>query len=115
MITATAGLIQQTAPHAHIGEVKLLCDVSVYNHQAVTLTSQQPILCSTSSQTDITFISPFSINQIANDKKCVHFYTGFDDYDTLVICYEFLGPCVHHLQWHHTMWYNQLCIKIVRC
>ena len=88
-----------SAPDAHIGEVKLLCDVSVNTHQGVTITSQQPIVCSTSCQTDINFISPFSIDQIANDKKRVRFYTGFDDYDTLMICYRFLGPCVHHLQY----------------
>ena len=38
--------------------------------------------------------SPFSIEQIAEDEKLVRFYTGFKDYDTLIICYDL---CTHHL------------------
>ena len=58
----------------------------------------------TYTQTDSTgvnSVSPFNIEMIADSKELVHFYTGFDDYDNLMICYNFLGPwhCVRNLQY----------------
>ena len=38
----------------------------------------------------------------AEDEKLVRFYTGFEDYDTLVICYDFFGPCIHCLRYWST-------------
>ena len=43
-----------------------------------------------SCQTDC-LVTAFRIEQIANDNKLVHFYTGFEDYEKLMICYKFLG------------------------
>ena len=44
-------------------------------------------------------VTVFRIEQIANDNKLVHFYTGFEDYEKLMICYKFLGPCVNQLSY----------------
>ena len=44
-------------------------------------------------------VTAFRIEQIANDNKLVHFYTGFEDYEKLMICYKFLGPCVSQLSY----------------
>ena len=44
-------------------------------------------------------VTAFRIEQIANDNKLVHFYTGFEDYEKLIICYKFLGPCVSQLSY----------------
>ena len=44
-------------------------------------------------------VPPFSIELIADNDKLVRFYTGFEDYNTLMICYNFLGRSVHHLQY----------------
>ena len=53
-----------------------------------------------SSQTILKSCVPqFSIELIADDDKLVRFYTGFEDYDTLMMCYNFLGPSVHRLQY----------------
>ena len=49
-----------------------------------------------SCQTDC-LVTAFRIEQIANDNKLVHFYTGFENYEKLMICYKFLGPCVNQL------------------
>ena len=51
-----------------------------------------------SCQTDC-LVTAFRIEQIANDNKLVHFYTGFEDYEKLMICYKFLGPCVSQLSY----------------
>ena len=58
--------------------------------------SPQQSTCSTGSQTDT---SRFCIEQIKDDKGLVHFYTGFEDYEILMICFNFLGPSVQHLQY----------------
>lgn len=93
-----------SAPSAHIGEVKLSCDASVNTMAIHSHTGDlQPSFPSTSTctQTDSTCLSasPFCIELIADNTGLVHFYTGFDNYDTLMICYNFLGPCVHHLSY----------------
>lgn len=41
--------------------------------------------------------TPFRIENIKNDNKLIHFYTGFDDYRILEICYMVLGASVNHL------------------
>ena len=58
--------------------------------------SPQQSTCSTGSQTDT---SRFCIEQIKDDKGLVHFYTGFEDYEILMICFNFLGPSVQRLQY----------------
>ena len=83
-------------------EVKLSSDASVNTlyHIDPARDRQSVMVTSTSSQTHHSNnCSPFSIEQIAEDKGLVRFYTGFEDYNTLMICYKFLGPCVHHLHY----------------
>jgi hypothetical protein len=43
--------------------------------------------------------SHFCIEDIADDDTAVHFYTGFSDYRTFIICFEFLGKAVYHLKY----------------
>lgn len=47
------------------------------------------------ASTQTYFSSRFCIEKIASDKKLIHFYTGFEDYEPLMVCFEFLGECVH--------------------
>lgn len=44
---------------------------------------------------------PFRIEAIMHDNKLVHFYTAFDDYSSLEVCFNFLGDSVHRLHY----WY----------
>ena len=46
-----------------------------------------------------TCISPFRIEDIADDNAAIHFYTGFNNYKMLRICYDYLGVPVHHLKY----------------
>jgi len=39
----------------------------------------------------------FRLENIKHDDKLVHFYTGFQSYETLLAFYEFLGPSVDNL------------------
>ena len=65
----------------------------VEHHSTTTVTNA-------SSQTILkSCVPPFSIELIADDDKLVRFYTGFEDYHTLMICFNFLGPSVHRLQY----------------
>ena len=41
--------------------------------------------------------TPFRIENIKNDNKLIHFYTGFDDYNVLEVCYKVLGASVNYL------------------
>ena len=41
----------------------------------------------------------FRISHIADDNKKVQFYTGFTSYNTLLVCYNFLGPAVNSLNY----------------
>ena len=43
----------------------------------------------------------WDISEISNDDSAIHFYTGFPDYTTLLICFNFLGDSVKHLNY----WY----------
>ena len=43
--------------------------------------------------------SAFRLSKIANDPQKVLFYTGFPDYATLKICYDYLGPAVNCLNY----------------
>ena len=36
---------------------------------------------------------------IQHDNQLVHFYTAFDDFDTLNVCFKFLGPSVNSLNY----------------
>ena len=42
---------------------------------------------------------PFCIEDIADNNDLILFYTGFNNYRRLIICYEFLGTSVHHLKY----------------
>ena len=46
-----------------------------------------------------TSTSHFCIEEIADNDTAIHFYTGFCDFRTLIICFEFLGKSVHHLKY----------------
>ena len=46
-----------------------------------------------------TSASYFCIEQIADNDAAIHFYSGFNDYSTLIICFEFLGKSVDHLKY----------------
>ena len=61
-------------------------------------TEKYPSVISTSSQTP-SYFSAFCIEQIAGDKKLVHFYTGFDDFELFMVCFNFLRPCTNHLRY----------------
>ena len=41
----------------------------------------------------------FRISLIVDDNKKVQFYTGFTSYNTLLVCYNFLGPAVNSLNY----------------
>lgn len=41
--------------------------------------------------------SKFCLVNICEDDKKVLFYTGFPNYATLKVCYDYLGPAVHKL------------------
>lgn len=41
--------------------------------------------------------TPFRIEAIQDNKKLIHFYTAFTDYETLQVCYKFLGDSVNDL------------------
>ena len=39
----------------------------------------------------------FRLSSICSDDNKIAFYTGFDDYKTLIACFKFLGPAVNSL------------------
>ena len=41
----------------------------------------------------------FRLSNIANDSQKVLFYTGFQDYATLRVCYDYFGPAVNNLNY----------------
>ena len=43
--------------------------------------------------------SYFCIEKIVNDNAAIHFYTGFNSYDTLHTCFQFLGDAAYHLKY----------------
>ena len=43
--------------------------------------------------------APFSIELFSNNDDAIHFYTGFENYELLMICFRFLGNAVNHLQY----------------
>lgn len=45
---------------------------------------------------------PFSISVVCDDKNAIHFYTGLSDYQTFLVCFEFLGDSVNNLSY----WYG---------
>ena len=49
--------------------------------------------------------TPFRIENIKNDNKLIHFYTGFDDYNVLEVCYKVLGASVNHLT-HESLYHT---------
>ena len=65
-------------------------------HLYMHLNNLQALDLKHGSQTDT---SRFCIEQIKDDKGLVHFYTGFEDYEILMICLNFLGPSVQCLQY----------------
>ena len=46
--------------------------------------------------------TPFSIELFINNDDAIHFCTGFESYDLLMICFRFLGDAVRHLQYSRT-------------
>ena len=48
-----------------------------------------------------THVKRFCIEDIASDSKLVHFYTGFEDFETFTLCFELLGPSVSKLCYHN--------------
>ena len=48
---------------------------------------------------EIIAASKFCIENIANDDPLITFYTGFPSYDSLKVCYEYLGPGVNDLKY----------------
>ena len=53
-------------------------------------------LCIMQKPTSSTY---FYIEDIADNDAAVNFYTGFSDYCTLMICFEFLGKAIYHLKY----------------
>ena len=49
--------------------------------------------------------TPFSVELFINNDDAINFYTGFESYDVLMICFRFLGDAVNNLQ------YSRTCIK----
>ena len=60
------------------------------------VSTQSPFTLDVSTQTSL---SHFCIEDIADDDAAVHFYTGFSDYPTLIIWFEFFGKAVYHLKY----------------
>ena len=54
-----------------------------------------------STLTDPSLQSPpsFRIELFINNDEAIQFYTGFESYRLLIICYNFLGDAVNHLQY----------------
>jgi len=46
-----------------------------------------------------TLLGTFSIDNVINDPKRVHYYTSFQDYDHCMLFYYCLGPAVHELNY----------------
>ena len=46
--------------------------------------------------------TPFRIEAIKHDNKLIHFYTAFNDYAALEVCFNFLGDSVHRLHYQYT-------------
>ena len=110
---ASSGSQFLSSVHVHASEthVKLYCDAATNTVSSQTnsietsrkIAEHSTMVTNASSQTIMqSYLSPFSIEQIAEDDKLVRFYTGFKDYHTFMICYEFLGSCVYHLHYWNT-------------
>ena len=54
---------------------------------------------STMTEEDCSESTPLRIEQIQNDQKCLHFYTGFLSFQMLMVCFNFLGPAVSKLSY----------------
>ena len=63
-------------------------------------TSAQPLIAQNSIgiQTD-TSNKYFCIEDFANDDTAITFYTGFESYEVLLKCFQFLGDAVNHLKY----------------
>ena len=111
---ALTGSCLLSVPKPEVVYVFLTSDVSINTDQTFINTDQamyttlQPTrsvrdsAVDSASQTDPLVISsggPFRIEKIKDDQVLVRFYTGFDDYELLLIYFNFLGPCVNHLQY----------------
>ena len=63
----------------------------------------------TNASSQMILKSPFSIELVTDDEKLVHFYTGFEDYDTLMISYIFWdhlhrGHLQYWMKWRYVEW-----------
>ena len=58
-----------------------------------------PLVSSTANVGTQATSSPFCIQEFANKDAAIHSYTGFNDYCTLKICFDFFGKSVHHLKY----------------
>ena len=60
-----------------------------------------PTTTDVSTNTDASLQSPlpFSIDLFIDDDEAIQFYTGFESYNVLHICFRFLGDAVYHLQY----------------
>ena len=54
---------------------------------------------STITEQDFSESTPLRIEQIQDDQKCLHFYTGFSSFQMLMVCFNFLGPAVSKLSY----------------
>ena len=48
---------------------------------------------------EVIVISKFCIENVAKDDQLITFYTGFPSYESLNVCYEYLGPGVNDLRY----------------
>lgn len=57
-------------------------------------------MADSSAQTDSSLRSPpFRIELFVDNDEAIKFYTGFENYQLLIICFNFLGEAVDHLQY----------------
>ena len=67
-------------------------------HSIGITTSIQPdnhvSTCCTMTEEDGNQSTPLRIEQIQDDQKCLHFYTGFLSFQMLMVCFNFLGTAM---------------------
>lgn len=63
------------------------------------INSTQSVHCA--AQTPHSFMGGLCIDNISASDRLVQLYTGFTDFNTLKLCFDFLGPSICDLQYHN--------------
>ena len=100
MFTADKEILVKPAATIEAGTNTLLVDTS----NATTQTDHEiPVVtysdASTMTEEDDNQSTPLRIEQIQDDQKCLHFYTGFLSFQMLMVCFNFLGTATSKLSY----------------